>query len=105
MFRLLRDRLRPMARRALRVVARAFSRWCTPLPATPLVGTIADLERNKPRRIAENLLLRQQPIVRNRAGSRPRWTRADRALVVVLAGRVQHWRAALLIVRPETVLR
>ncbi len=58
MFRFLRHRLRPIARRALRVVARIYSRWCKPLPASPLVGTIADLARSKPQLIAENLLLR-----------------------------------------------
>lgn len=32
-------------------------------------------------------------------------TPADRALLVLLAGRVRAWRQALLIVRPETLLR
>ncbi len=105
MFHFLWDRLRPVARRARGVVARACSRWCKPLPASPLAGTIADLARSKPQLVAENLLLRQQLLVLSRAGKRPHWTRADRALVVVLASTVQHWREALLIVRPETVLR
>src|SRR3954452_20770335 len=105
MLQFLRNRLPPGARRALRVVAQACSRWCKPLPASPLVGTIADLARSKPQLVAENLLLRQQLLVLNRAGNRPHWTRADRALVVALASSVQHWREAVLIVRPETVLR
>jgi putative transposase len=105
MFRFLRNCLRPMAQRARGVVARAFSRWCKPLPAAPLLGTIADLARSKPQLVAENLLLRQQLLVLNRTGRRPPCTRADRAFLVVLASRVQHWREALLIVRPETVLR
>ena len=41
----------------------------------------------------------------NRSGKRPHCTSADRVLVVVLASKVKHWREALLIVRPETVLR
>jgi transposase InsO family protein len=94
-----------MTQRAIQVVVRVYSRWCKPLPASPLVGTIADLARSKPQLIAENLLLRQQLLVLSRAGKRPRCTRADRALLVVLANRVRHWRDALLIVRPETVLR
>ena len=105
MLRFLRNRLRPVAQRALRAVARAFSRWCKPRPVSPLIGTIADLVRSKPQLVAENLLLRQQLIVLNRSGERPRCTRADRVLFVVLASNVQHWREALLIVRPETVLR
>ena len=105
MLHFLRNRLQAVVRRARRVVARVFSRWCKPLPAVPLVGTIADLTRSKPQLVAENLLLRQQLIVLNRAGKRPRCTRADRALLVVLASKVQHWRETLLVIRPETVLR
>ena len=105
MLRLLRKRLRPVAQRAMRVVARACSHWRKPLPAVPLVGTVADLARNKPQLVAENLLLRQQLLVLNRAGKRPRCTRVDRALIVMLASKAQHWREALLIIGPETVLR
>ena len=105
MLQFLRNRLQLVAQRALRVIARVFSRWCKPLADVPLVGTIADLARSKPQLVAENLLLRQQLIVLNRAGKRPRCTRADRPLIVALASRVRHWRDALLIVRPETVLR
>jgi putative transposase len=105
MLHVLRNRLRPVAQRALRIVERVFSRSCKPLPAAPLVGTVADLARSNPQLVAENLLLRQQLLVLNRAGKRPRYTRADRALVVVLASQVRHWREALLIVRPETVQR
>ena len=65
MLRFLRNRLRPVARRAMRIVERVFSRWCKPLPAAPLVGTIADLARSKPQLVAENLLLRQQLLVLN----------------------------------------
>ena len=68
MLRFLRNRLRPVAQRAIRVVARVFSRWCKPLPAVPLVGTIADFTRSKPQLVAESLLLRQQLIVLTRAG-------------------------------------
>ena len=105
MLRFLRTRLRSVAQRAIQAVGRVFSRWCTPLPASPLVGTIADLARSKPQLVAENLLLRQQLLVLNRAAKRAHWTSADRALVVALASKVQHWREALLIVRPETVRR
>jgi putative transposase len=105
MFRFLRNCLRHVAQRAIPVVARAFSRWRKPLPASPLLGTLADVARSKPQLVAENLLLRQQLLVLSRAGKRPRFTRADRALLVVLVSRMQHWRETLLIIRPETVLR
>ncbi len=95
MFRFLRHRLWPAAQRAIRVVARAFSRWCTPLPASPLVGTLADLARSRPALIAENALLRHQLAILHRSVKRPRCTPADRALLVLLAGRVRAWRSAL----------
>jgi len=104
MLRFLQDRLRPLAQCAIQALGKVVSRWCKPLPASPLVGTIADLARSKPQLVAENLLLRQHLLMLTRAAKGPHWTRADRALVVVLASRVQHWREALLI-RPDTVLR
>jgi putative transposase len=55
--------------------------------------------------LAENALLRQQLIVLGRSVTRPAITRTDRALLVLLAGRVRAWRQALLIVRPDTLLR
>ncbi len=105
MLRFLQNRLRPLALCAIQALGKVVSRWCKPLPAVPLVGTIADLARSKSQLVAENLLLRQQLLVLNRSGKRPRCTRADRALIVVLARKVQHWRETLLIIRPETALR
>ncbi len=70
----------------------------------PAQGTGADLRRSRAQLLAENALLRQQLLVLRRAGTRPALTPADRALLVVLAGRVRAWRQALLIVKPETLL-
>ena len=53
----------------------------------------------------ENALLRQQVIVLKRQVARPQLTATDRSLLVVLASRVKDWKNALLIVKPETVLR
>lgn len=47
MFHALLNRLQPVAQRALRVVARVFSRWCKPLGESPLFGRIADLVRSR----------------------------------------------------------
>jgi hypothetical protein len=76
-------------------------------PATDSLcaGTLADLVRTKPELIAENALLRQQSIILRRSVKRPRCTRVDRAVLVLLAGRVRSWRQSLLIVRPGTLLR
>ena len=55
--------------------------------------------------LAENAFLRQQLIVLRRGVTRPVVPRTDRALLVLLAGRVRAWRQALLIIRPDTLLR
>ena len=52
----------------------------------------------------ENVALRHQLNVLKRSVPRPRLTSADRYLWVVLSRRWQNWRAALAIVRPETVI-
>ncbi len=46
-----------------------------------------------------------QLVILSRAVKRPRLTAADRALLVRLASRLRAWAGALVIVRPETVLR
>jgi hypothetical protein len=71
-----------------------------PVTAVPLVGALADLRRSKPELVAENALLRQQLVVLRRSVRRPRYRPADRAFLVLLAGRIRDWRQALLIVQP-----
>jgi transposase InsO family protein len=70
-----------------------------------MAGTGADLLRSRAQLLAENALLRQQLIVLRRSVTRPVLTSTDRALLVLLAGRVRAWRQALLVVQPETLLR
>jgi putative transposase len=64
-----------------------------------------DLARGKSELIAENALLRQQLIILRRQIKRPRYTKTDRLLLVLLARAVRAWRQALLIVQPETLLK
>lgn len=52
----------------------------------------------------ENLALRQQLAVMKRGCPRPRLLTADRIFWVWLSNVWSHWRQALMIVRPETVL-
>src|SRR5215471_5505270 len=52
----------------------------------------------------ENLALRHQLNVLRRSVPRPRLTRAARYLWVVLSRVWPNWRAALTVVRPETVI-
>jgi transposase InsO family protein len=70
-----------------------------------VLGAATDLLRGRAELVAENALPRQQLIVLARSTKRPRITRADRALLVLLASRVRAWRKALLIVQPATLLR
>jgi hypothetical protein len=81
------------------------SLWVRPAAATHIIGTAADLLRGKPDLLIENALLRQQLLVLRRSVKRPVLTSADRTLLVLLAGRLRCWRAALLIIQPETLLR
>lgn len=105
MLRNILHRCRSVAQRALRAVGTAMSRWTKPGSQSSTLGTMGDLARSKPQLITENLLLRQQLIVLNRSIKRPHFTYADRALFVLLASWLPAWREALLIVKPETILR
>src|SRR5438477_13082181 len=102
--RLLR-RVRATGRAALAGLRRRLLAATQLAVAAPIAGTLADLIRSRPELVAENTLLRQQLLVLRRGVTRPRCTPADRALLVLLAGRFRAWRQALLIVQPETVRR
>jgi len=84
--------------------ARATRLWARPT-ATHLAGTGADLVRTRGQVLAENALLRQQLVVLRRGVTRPAVAPTERALLVLLAGRVRAWRQALLLVQPDTLLR
>ena len=79
--------------------------WRKPAAATHLAGTGTDLVRSKQELIVENMVLRHQLIVLRRSVPRPTITAADRALLVLLAGRLRAWRQVLVIVQPATLLR
>ena len=57
------------------------------------------------RLLLENLALRQQLAVALRTGKRLRLTGTDRAFWAVLSRFWPRWREALVLVRPETVVR
>ena len=99
------QRVQSIVKHGLHAVRSAISRVTKPIVHTSMLETVADLARSKPQLIAENLLLRQQLVVLNRSVKRPQFTPAERGLVVLLASRVETWKDALLIVKPETVLR
>jgi putative transposase len=78
-------------------------RWPRPA-AAHRTGTGPDWARTRGPLLAENALVRQQRLVVHHSVTRPTLTPADRARLMLRAGRVRAWRHALLIVRPETLL-
>jgi len=87
-------RVQANVKRGVHVVSTAISGVTKPVVHGPALGAVADLVRSKPQPVTENILLRQQLIVLNRSASRPRFTPADRRRFVLLASRVQTWKAA-----------
>lgn len=87
------------------LLQRLILKWTKPFHTSLLLGTVMDLTRGKPELVAENALLRQQLIILRRQIKRPRYTRTDRLLLILLARTVRIWRQALVIVQPETLLR
>src|SRR5258708_23356043 len=75
-----------------------------PAVAAPLMQTMSDLMRPKAELVLENVFLRSQLIVLNRQVKRPRLTAKDRILMLWLASKLPHWKPALLILQPDTVL-
>ena len=99
------SRLRYLARRSATAARTRLDRWTRPAPLALALGAVADATRSRSELLLENALLRHQLVVYRRGASRPRLTVADRAFLVVLASRLRSWAGALVIVRPETVLR
>src|SRR3712207_2119161 len=97
--------LRQRVQRGVHALRARVSRWTRPRPVGLAAGLAADLTRSRGDLLLENALLRQQVIVLSRTGKRPALTPLDRGLLVLLASRLRSWASALLIVRPETMLR
>src|SRR5947209_1877364 len=55
--------------------------------------------------MAENALLRQQLLVLNRQSDKPKFQPVDRLWLVIFASLVKSWREALLIIKPDTLLK
>jgi putative transposase len=93
------------AQASLRAVYRRLLAWTRPATGPRVGSTVGDLARTKAALVAENALLRQQLVILARPVKRPALTPADRSRLVLLARLARGWRAALLIVQPETLLR
>jgi len=81
----------------------ALREFTRPLPLR--TGFAIDLSRSRQELLAENVLLRQQLIVASRGVKRPAFGPHERGLLVLLSGLVHNWRDAVLLVKPDTILR
>ncbi len=70
-----------------------------------MLSTLGDVTRTRAELIAENALLRHQLGILRRQVKRPQLTKGDRVGLLFWASRLAHWRQALLIVKPDTLLR
>ena len=86
-------------------VAKVVRRARRPRACSILGGCAADLLRSRSELVAENVFLRQQLIVAARTVKRPVFQRHERGVITLLAAVLPRWRDALLLVKPETVLR
>ena len=103
MFAVLRAQIRTAVGKVLRSVRTAAHEALRP---TPLVtGFFGDIFRTHDELIVENAALRQQLIVAHRAVQRPSFFPWERGLMVLFASVVTNWQNAMLLVKPETVLR
>ncbi len=90
---------------ALCYLENSLKHWTQPISDHLLLGTAGDLTRSRRELIAENAFLRQQVIVLKRQTPRPRLTKQDRALLVLLASKVRGWKDALWLVKPDPLLK
>jgi hypothetical protein len=79
-------------------------RWTRP-STRPILGYLLDRLRSPEDLVRENALLRKQLEVACRQTTRPRFTPADRGMLVLLARLAPTWHNATLLVQPETILR
>ena len=104
MFTAIWTAIRRRAQSALRTAHHHLLAWTRPETGPRIGSTVGDLPRTRAALIAENAFLRQQLVVLRRQVTRPVPTPGDRLRLVLLARLVGGWRAALLIVQPETLL-
>lgn len=103
MLRSLVTRLKSAIRREVERRRRAVSETFRPTGVT--TGFASDLFRTRDELRVENAALGQQLIVASRAVKKPVFRPRERGLLVALTSQVSTWRDAVLLVKPDTVLR
>lgn len=74
-------------------------------PAGVVTGLVGDMCRTKDELLGENSVLRQQLILASRKVKQPMFRPLERGLMVALASMVRNWQSAVLLVKPDTLLR
>lgn len=97
--------LKKFVSKSLGTIHKWFFEITKPAKSSQGLDILSDLTRSKSELIVENALLRQQLIVLNRQIKRPVFKPFDRFLLVVLASHLKEWKHALLILKPDTLLR
>lgn len=77
----------------------------SPARVSVVRGLLHDAVRSRSELVAENALLRQQLIVAMRRVKKPRFAAHERGLIATLTRLLPRLRNAVLLVKPETVLR
>ncbi len=91
---------------ALLLLDQLFRHGTTPAARPSLVrDSVSDLARPKGQLILENARLRQQLVILQRQIRRPHLKDCERFFLLVLASRLAHWKQALRIIQPGTLLR
>lgn len=104
----MRNRIRNTCRNVVVRIVRALerrARHATRPVGGLLLGVLADALASRDEILAENRLLRQQLLLLRRQVGRARLSPRDRVTLVVLASRTTRWAGAMLIVKPDTLLR
>ena len=77
----------------------------TPASLSILLSLVRTLTASKADLIVENLALRQQLAVFKAKQPQPRLSNTDRLFWITLRRVWSHWQEALIVVKPETVVR
>jgi hypothetical protein len=99
----LKARVRACVSNAVAWAKRAIREALRPAPVAG--GLLCDVFRSRGELLAENALLRQQLLVASRSKKRPAFRPYERGLVVFLSSIMPRWRDALLLVKPDTIIR
>ncbi len=100
--------VRPMTNRLNllgQIIQKCFLVWTKPARSSLVGGVVVDISKSKVELITENALLRKQLIILNRQVKKPSFTPIDRFFLMVLASKLKNWKLALLILKPDTLLR